>query len=210
MSARKFIVTLTADLYDSTGASKYRDIGLSELAEHPHIEQRVFKEHRLHIGADQIGDAQGVIVLTPAVTAESVSKADKLLVMARFGVGYNAPDMHACTAADVLVTITTGAVERPVAEAAIGWMIALTHNVRVASTASRALDWFLRTLDYAAACGAKHVTTLPGVFFDVGKPADSWPRSCEELAWRVEQAKQHRIVFSVEAHVGSSVYMRCS
>jgi len=30
-------------------------------------------------------------------------------------------------------------------------------------------------------------------------------RSCEELAWRVEQARQHQITFSVEAHVGSIV-----
>ena len=117
MNAGKFIVTLTADFYDSKGASKYRDIGLSLLAEQPHIEHRVFKEHRKQIGADQIGDAQGVIVLTPTVTAESVSKADHLLVMARFGVGYDAVDVKACTAADVLATITTGAVDRPVAEA---------------------------------------------------------------------------------------------
>ena len=69
----------------------------------------------------------------------------------------------------------------------------------------RARDWFLKTLEYAAACGAKHVTTLPGVHFDDEIPADSWQRCCDELAWRVEQAKQHRIVFSVEAHVGSLV-----
>jgi sugar phosphate isomerase/epimerase len=64
---------------------------------------------------------------------------------------------------------------------------------------------FLKTLDYATACGAKHVTTLPGVYFDSEKPADSWQRTCDELAWRVAQAEQHRIVFSVEAHVGSIV-----
>ena len=69
----------------------------------------------------------------------------------------------------------------------------------------RARDWFLKTLDYAAAAGASHVTTLPGVYFDDEKPAGSWQRSCDELAWRVEQANQHRIVFSVEAHVGSLV-----
>jgi sugar phosphate isomerase/epimerase len=67
----------------------------------------------------------------------------------------------------------------------------------------RARDWFRRTLDYAAACGAKHVTTLPGVYFDDENPADSWQRCRDELAWRVEQAEQHRIVFGVEAHVGS-------
>src|SRR5262245_23431673 len=108
-----FHVALTADFYDGSGAPKYRDIGLSVLADHPQINSQVFKEHRKQIGADQIGDAQGVIVLTPAVTAESVSKADDLLVIARFGVGYDSVDVNACTAADVLVTITTGAVDRP-------------------------------------------------------------------------------------------------
>jgi len=141
MSAGKFIVTLTADFYDSTGAPKYRDIGLSLLAEHAHIEQRVFQEHRKQIGADQAGDAQGVIVLTPAVTAESVSKAENLLVMARFGVGCDSVDVKACTAAAVLVTITTGAVDRPVAEATIGWMIALSHNLRIKDKLVRTGQW---------------------------------------------------------------------
>ena len=66
-----------------------------------------------------------------------------------------------------------------------------------------ARDWFLKTLDYAAAAGAKHVTTLPGVRFEREKPTVSWQRTCDELAWRVAQAKEQRIVFSVEAHVGS-------
>lgn len=66
-----------------------------------------------------------------------------------------------------------------------------------------ARDWFLKTLDYAAASGAKHVTTLPGVNFDNEKLAESWKRSCEELAWRVDLAKKNKIIFGVEAHVGS-------
>ena len=68
-----------------------------------------------------------------------------------------------------------------------------------------ARDWFLKTLDYAAAAGAKHVTTLPGVYFEGEKPSDSWQRTCDELVWRVEQAKDHRIIFGIEAHVGSIV-----
>src|SRR6185503_6047907 len=66
-------------------------------------------------------------------------------------------------------------------------------------------DWFEKTLDYASACGAKHVTTLPGVSFDDEKPANSWQRTCSELAWRLERAKEERIAFSIEAHVGSIV-----
>ena len=136
-----FIVSLTADFYDASGKPKYEDIGLSVLAEHPHIEHRVFPGHTKQIRPAQIGNAQGVIVLTPAVTAESVSQAAELLVIARFGVGYDAVDVKACTAADVLVTITTGAVDRPVAEAAIGWMIALSHNFRMKDALVRSGQW---------------------------------------------------------------------
>ena len=68
-----------------------------------------------------------------------------------------------------------------------------------------ARDWFLKTLDYASACGCHHVTTLPGVHFDTEPYADSFARSVDELAWRVEQSKTHEIVFGVEAHVGSIV-----
>ena len=138
---RDFNVALTADFYDAKGVGKYRDIGLSVLAEQAHIKQSVFQEHRKQIGADQIGDAQGVIVLTPAVTAESVSRPENLLVIARFGVGYDTVDVKACTSADVLVTITTGAVDRPVAEAAIGWMIALSHNVLIKDKLVRTGQW---------------------------------------------------------------------
>jgi sugar phosphate isomerase/epimerase len=67
-----------------------------------------------------------------------------------------------------------------------------------------AREQFLRTLEYASELGSPHVTTLPGVYFEKDESAvDSWQRSQDELAWRVEQAKTHNIIFSVEAHVGS-------
>jgi phosphoglycerate dehydrogenase-like enzyme len=141
MSGQKFIVALTGDFNDESGAPKFKDIGLSVLAGHPHIEQRVFKEHRNPIEAEQIGDAQGVIVLSPAIAAQSVTKPGSLLVMARFGVGYDNVDVKACTAANVLVTITIGAVDRPVAEATVGWMIALGHNMRAKDGLVRAGQW---------------------------------------------------------------------
>ncbi len=68
----------------------------------------------------------------------------------------------------------------------------------------KARETFLQTLEYASRLGSPHVTTLPGVYFE-GEEAevDSWQRSQDELAWRVEQSKSHGITFSVEAHVGS-------
>lgn len=68
---------------------------------------------------------------------------------------------------------------------------------------AHARDWFLRTLDYASAASARHVTTLPGVTFPEEDSATSWVRALEELAWRVEQAGRHGITFGVEPHVGS-------
>jgi len=141
----KFIVAFTGDFYESNGAPKYQDIGLTVLSQNPKIEQRVFKEHRKEIGPDQLGDAQGVIVLTPAVTAQTVSNARDLLVISRFGVGYDSVDVPACTAADVLVTITLGAVDRPVAEAAIGWLIGLSHNIRIKDGLVRTGEWDKRS-----------------------------------------------------------------
>lgn len=69
----------------------------------------------------------------------------------------------------------------------------------------KARDWFQRTLDYTAGCGGKHITILPGVHFEDESQADSLDRCVEELAWRVAQAKKHRLTVSVEAHVGSIV-----
>mgnify|MGYP005856796483 CR=1 FL=1 len=67
----------------------------------------------------------------------------------------------------------------------------------------KARELFLKTLEYTAECEGKHVSALPGVYFDEESREDSFKRCCEELAWRCESAEKYRIVFSVEAHLGS-------
>ena len=54
-------------------------------------------------------------------------------------------DVDACTERDVLVTITTGAVDRPVAEATIAWMLALNHNVMQKDQLVRTGQWDARS-----------------------------------------------------------------
>jgi phosphoglycerate dehydrogenase-like enzyme len=125
----RFRVLLTADFYNADGKPMHADMGLDVFAGAKHIDVGPFDEHRSVIASEQIGDAQGVIVLAPGVTGETVSQAGRLLSVGRFGVGYDAVDVGACTEANVLVTITTGAVDRPVAEATVAWMLALTHHV---------------------------------------------------------------------------------
>lgn len=124
-----FTVALTADFVLPDGSSRFPSLDLGSLAEHRGIRLETFREHRPEIGADQVAEAQGVIVLTPKVTAQSLANSERLLAIGRFGVGYDAVDVEACTNADVAVFITTGAVDRSVAEATITWMLALTHHV---------------------------------------------------------------------------------
>jgi phosphoglycerate dehydrogenase-like enzyme len=75
------------------------------------------------------------------VTAASVSRAADLLAFSRFGVGFDAVDVAACTAADVAVLIASGAVDRSVAEATLAWMLALTHHVRAKDALVRTGKW---------------------------------------------------------------------
>ena len=140
-----FDLKLTADFFDAAGKPKYQDIGLSVLSAAPHIRQSPFAAHSPEISPEQLAGANGVIVLTPKVTAKSVSQAKDLLAVGRFGVGYDSVDVPACTAADVAVFITSGAVDRPVAEATVGWMIALTHNMRTKDRLVRTGEWDIRS-----------------------------------------------------------------
>jgi phosphoglycerate dehydrogenase-like enzyme/2-keto-3-deoxy-L-rhamnonate aldolase RhmA len=135
-----FRVALTADFQDADGRPRYRDTGL-DLFAGTRLEVRPISEHRPEIGADQLAGANGVIVLSPRVTAASLTHADDLLAIGRFGVGYDSVDVPACTAADVLLFIAAGAVDRSVAEATIGWMLALSHHVRVKDKLVREARW---------------------------------------------------------------------
>jgi phosphoglycerate dehydrogenase-like enzyme len=138
---RLFKVALTNDFFLPDGSTRYADIGLSVLKACGQIEWAGFPEHRNPIGSDQLTGANGVIVLTPSVTAQTVSQSHDLLAVGRFGVGYDAVDVEACTQADVVVFITVGAVDRSVAEATVGWMIALGHHLRMKDDLVRRGHW---------------------------------------------------------------------
>jgi phosphoglycerate dehydrogenase-like enzyme len=139
--ARRFRVAWTGDFFGPGGTPRYRDMGLSLFEGHPHIECRPFAEHRPQVTPEQVADAQAVIVLTPAVTAASVARPQDLLAVARFGVGFDAVDVPACTRAGVAVVIARGAVDRSVAEATLAWMLALTHHVRAKDLLVRGGRW---------------------------------------------------------------------
>ena len=144
-SSRQFRVALTADFFDQSGRLRYDDIGLNLLEADERFAVDRFTAHRAEIASEQLAGFHAAIVLGPRVTAASLAAADDLLVLARFGVGYDNVDVAACTAHDVLLVITAGAVDYSVAEATVGWMLALGHHVRVKDQLVRRAQWDIRS-----------------------------------------------------------------
>lgn len=142
---KPFRVVFTGDFFTETGESKFDDLGLSVFEEQTHIEVTQFSEHLAEITPEQFAGANGAIVLAPRVTRASLAGCDDLLAIGRFGVGYDSVDVQACTDSDVLALITAGAVDRPVAEATIGFMLALTHNLIAKDRIVREGCWDDRT-----------------------------------------------------------------
>lgn len=123
---RRFKVGLTADfvsgevrLFDNTSLEELRKTGL---------ECRFLAQHEPVLAPHQIEDLDVLICLSPRVTSESLAKPGRLLAVLRFGVGYDTVDVGACTEAGVALFITSGAVNYSVAEAVLGWMLALGHH----------------------------------------------------------------------------------
>lgn len=139
----RFRIALTADFYREDGKWAQPDVGLDLFDEAPCIDIAAFPTHDKILTPVQIGTAQAIIVRSPKITSDSLTASDDLLAIGRFGVGYDSVDLSACTASDVIVFITPGAVDRPVAEATLTWMLALSHQVKIKDRLVREGNWRL-------------------------------------------------------------------
>lgn len=81
--------------------------------------------------------------------------------------------------------------------------LAVNHIDRQERQQSRYL--FTKTLEFTHACGGRHMTILPGIEWDGESRQESFHRACDELQWRVEEAKSSGVSIGVEAHIGSIV-----
>ena len=145
LMTRSFRIAYSADFFDETGAPQFRDYGRDMLDRDEAIEVSRFSRHLAEITPEQLEGFQAIIALTPRVTAQTLSQSHNLLAINRFGAGYDTVDVPACTAADVVLLTTPGCVNRPVAEATVGWMIALSHHMLVKDRLVREARWSDRT-----------------------------------------------------------------
>ena len=142
-----FRVGLTRDFMKPDGSLGYGDIGLGLLEERAGVEWEFLVEDTTELRPDQVRDYDALLVLTPRVSAETLEGADRLAIVARFGVGYDTVDVEACTRSGVVLTITPDGVRRPVAVAALTFVLALSQQVFAKDRLTRTGRWMDR-LDY--------------------------------------------------------------
>ena len=140
MAQRPFRLGVTRDFLGPAGTPTFDDIGLEELTA-AGITWDYLPENVPDVRPDLVRDCDALLVLAPRVSAATLAGNDRLLLVARFGVGYDNVDVAACTANDVLVTITPDGVRRPVAVAALTLLLALSHKLLIKDRLTRAGRW---------------------------------------------------------------------
>jgi phosphoglycerate dehydrogenase-like enzyme len=138
---RRFEVGLTCDFLTPAGELPYRDIGLDLLRENPEIRVRFMEPHPMELTAEHLRGYDAILSMSPRYTPDSFKGVDRLLLIARFGVGFDWVDVPACTRADVALCTSRGAVDHSMAEGILAWMFALSYRIRAKDRLLREGRW---------------------------------------------------------------------
>jgi phosphoglycerate dehydrogenase-like enzyme len=125
----RFHVGVGSDLVSPDGASLVADAVAAHLETVGGLAWERFGVPRAELTPDDVRDFDAVITLWQSVTPATFDSVERLVTIARWGVGYDMIDIDACTEHDVLVSITRDAVRRPVAEAILTYVLVLAKRV---------------------------------------------------------------------------------
>lgn len=141
-----FRVGLTRDLLDPDGKPSFGQGPLALLDDDAAIQWEYLPEAVDEITPDIMARYDGLYVNAPRVTAAAVARDDcRVRIVARHGVGYDSVDVAALAAKRILVTNTPVAVRRPVAVAALTFILALAGRLVVKDRLTRTGRWHERT-----------------------------------------------------------------
>lgn len=141
MSTGPHRVGLSHDLRADDGGLSWGDIGLYLLDDRPDVSWEFLPPDDGVLTSQHVDGYDAVLFAAPSITAETVSGSRPPRLLARFGVGLDAVDIEACTAAGVAVTITPDGSRRPVATAALTLILALAHNLMAKDRLVREGRW---------------------------------------------------------------------
>jgi phosphoglycerate dehydrogenase-like enzyme len=141
-----FTVGVTRDVRKPDGTFAFEPFGLVAL-EVPGVEWAFLREDARPLTPELLRGLDGLYHFAAPVTATSLEGVERLAVLARHGVGLDFVDLDACTARGIAVTITPGAVTRPMASAAVSLVLALAHRLADRDRTLHAGDWRERRFD---------------------------------------------------------------
>jgi D-3-phosphoglycerate dehydrogenase len=120
-----FRVGITSDIVGADGRLVF---DLDALEEAPGVET-VFVGDPPELGPADVADLDALVLFKPRVAAATLAETERLLLVARLGVGVDNVDVDACTERGVLVTTTPDGVRRPMAAGAMAFLLALAHRL---------------------------------------------------------------------------------
>ncbi len=123
-----FRVGLSRSFVKEDGNPVYPDFDLSTFEQNPRIEL-VRMNNGNEIKPDDVRELDAMVLLTEKFTRASIIPDGRMTLIARFGVGYDAVDIAACTEHGIGVAITPDGVRRPVAVSVIALLLALTGKM---------------------------------------------------------------------------------
>ncbi|MCJ7660348.1 MAG: phosphoglycerate dehydrogenase [Anaerolineales bacterium] len=91
--------------------------------------------------AEMIPGVDGYIAGLDTIDRNALAAADRLRVIARYGVGVDAVDLETAEKKGIIVTNTPGANSASVAELTVGLMISLVRNIPTAAQATNSGEW---------------------------------------------------------------------
>lgn len=142
--AEPFRVGLTRDFLKPDGTFGFGDIGLDLLDQVPGLEWEMLPDHAPELPAEWVAPYDALLMLGGRLTPRTLEGADRLLLVARFGVGYDNVDVSACTEHGVILTITPDGVRRPVASSIVASVLATAHRLFEKDRLTREGRWFDR------------------------------------------------------------------
>jgi D-3-phosphoglycerate dehydrogenase len=137
----QFRVGVTRDLRGDDGALVH-DLSFDLLAAEPRVAWEFLSKNELVLSPDTIAGFDALMIWEPGgVTAQTLEGADRLVLIARFGMGLEAIDLDACARHGVPVTTSPFAVREVMPAGAMALLLALAHRLTEKDRIVRARQW---------------------------------------------------------------------
>ena len=137
----RFRVGVSRDLRGDDGELVH-DLSLDLLAAEPRVVWEFLPRRERVLSPDTIAGYDALMVWEPGgVTAHSLEGADRLALIARFGMGLEAIDLQACADRGVAVTTSPFAVREVIPAGAMSFVLALAHRLTEKDRIVRDARW---------------------------------------------------------------------